>query len=223
MLTLCRCPTATAPHHQRPCFIRHVRQVEPKFPGTRQWGHQVVREGERRGHMLHVTCHPSQTWDMISCFPVLRGAQQLQLCCCQYVSIIYYSLKLYCFRLVPLIYLWCKDVGFKYAGLTVLFLSILGFLGLGRAWGHRYLAWGHQPLSNLWYPHTIVGDTALDVWHLLTQKSEWESICVHFSQFHTNVCMFVWINSSQSHSCSLGYFSSQTSVSAEYPSHQIGV
>ena len=40
---------------------------------------------------------------MISCFPVLRGAQQLQLCCCQYVSIIY-SLKLYCFRLVPLIY-----------------------------------------------------------------------------------------------------------------------
>ena len=53
--------------------------------------------------MLHVTCHPSQTWDMISCFPVLRGAQQLQLCCCQYVSIIY-SLKLYCFRLVPLIY-----------------------------------------------------------------------------------------------------------------------
>ena len=35
--------------------------------------------------------------------PVLRGAQQLQLCCCQYVSIIY-SLKLYCFRLVPLIY-----------------------------------------------------------------------------------------------------------------------
>ena len=36
-------------------------------------------------------------------FPVLRGAQQLQLCCCQYVSIIY-SLKLYCFRLVPLIY-----------------------------------------------------------------------------------------------------------------------
>ena len=65
--------------------------------------------------------------------------------------------------------------------------------------------------------------TALDVWHLITQKSEWESICVHFSQFHTNVCMFVWINSSQSHSCSLGYFSSQTSVSAEYPSHQIGV
>ena len=89
--------------HQRSCFIRQVRQVEPKFPGTRQWGHQVVREGERRGHMLHVTCHPSQTWDMISCFPVLRGAQQLQLCCCQYVSIIY-SLKLYCFRLVPLIY-----------------------------------------------------------------------------------------------------------------------
>ena len=40
---------------------------------------------------------------MSSCFPVLRGAQQLQLCCCQYVSIIY-SLKLYCFRLVPLIY-----------------------------------------------------------------------------------------------------------------------
>ena len=64
---------------------------------------------------------------------------------------------------------------------------------------------------------------ALDVWHLITQKSEWESICVHFSQFHTYVCMFVWINSSQSHSCSLGYFSSQTSVSAEYPSHQIGV
>ena len=31
------------------------------FPGTRQWGHQVVREGERRGHMLHDTCHPSQT------------------------------------------------------------------------------------------------------------------------------------------------------------------
>ena len=52
---------------------------------------------------IHVTCHPSQTWDMSSCFPVLRGAQQLQLCCCQYVSIIY-SLKLYCFRLVPLIY-----------------------------------------------------------------------------------------------------------------------
>ena len=49
-------------------------------------------------------------------------------------------------------------MGFKYAGLAVLFLSILGFLGLGRAWGHRYLAWGHHPLSNLWCPHTIVGE-----------------------------------------------------------------
>ena len=80
-----------------------IRQVEPKFPGTRRWGHQVVREGERRGHMLHVTCHPSQTWDMSYCLPVFRGVKQLLLCCCHYVSIIY-SLKLYCFRLVPLIY-----------------------------------------------------------------------------------------------------------------------
>ena len=53
--------------------------------------------------MLHVTCHPSQTWDMSYCLPVFRGVKQLLLCCCHYVSIIY-SLKLYCFRLVPLIY-----------------------------------------------------------------------------------------------------------------------
>ena len=114
-------------NHQRSCFIRHVRQVEPKFPGTRQWGHQVVREGERRGHMLHVTCHPSQTWDIFSCFPVLRGAQQRQLCYCQYVSIIY-SLKLYYFRLVPLIY----DVKKWACRIDCIFSEYIGLLGSGQ-------------------------------------------------------------------------------------------
>ena len=40
----------------------------------------------------------------------------------------------------------------------------------------------------------------------------------------TMVCMFLkQLYSPHSLSCSLGYFSSQTSVSAEYPSHQTGV
>ena len=115
------CPLRSSPsimsNKLKPCFICHVRQVDSKLSGTRQWGHQVVREGERRGHMLHVTCHPSQTWDMSYCFPVFRGVKQLQWCCCHY-GLIIYSLKLHyftkygsyatvafnLFRLVPLCY-----------------------------------------------------------------------------------------------------------------------
>ena len=140
--------------------------------------------------MLHVTCHPSQTWDMSYCLPVFRGVKQLLLCCCHYVSIIY-SLKLYCFRLVPLIYdvmMWA--------------LNMQDWLYFFWAYWASWVWAGHED-TDTWHEDTNLCRTCdiltrslvfMVQWttlqNITVMKNEWKCMCSMLIQFNKVVYLF---------------------------------